>query len=277
MAALAQMPDVLVHLDARLNYRVESDGDTVVRWYDSLARQSTVGLAMTLEPGFKAIVTQRLERIPHDGDPDQLDEYYVEEEGNWKIGKQELPFGPRFLDRESAVAARTDTSLFIAQLPVHIAVCDAGPGRQRGVVGRIGTRLGASLEIGDHFAISSRSLEILRQPEASSGIGNGYHQVFGLDYSKGTGDVNTRIEFVAVRGGVGPTDSDENVLDVSSRLTPDKYRTMTFGFTRAFQQSTSVIHVSGSFFATQGFTIEPVLRYKDGKLLDFGISLHAKL
>ncbi len=275
--ARAQVPDVLVHLDTRLNYRSLNDGDTLIRWYDTLGRMSTVGLALTLEPGLKALVTQKIERIPGDGDPDQLDEYYVEEEGNWRIGKQVLPFGPSFLDREVAVAARTDTSLFIEQLPLHVAVCDSGPGRQRGVVGRLGTRLGVSLEIGDHFGINATSLEILRRPEDAPGIGNGYHQIFGLDYSKGTGEVSNRIEFVAVRGGEGPKDANENVLDVSSTLKPDKYRSLTFGFTRAFQQSTNVMRVSGSFFATQGATIEPVVRYKDGKLFDFGISLRVKL
>lgn len=276
-AASAQIPDVLIHLDVRLNYRSLNDGGTAVRWYDTLGRPSLVGLSFTLEPGFKALVTQKLERIPHDGDPDQLDEYYVEDEGNWRVGKQELPFGPKFLDRESVLGARTDTSFIIEHLPLDLAVCDGGLGRQRGVVGRFGTRLGVSFEVGDHFAISSQALSILRHPEDSPGIGRGYHTVVGVDYSKGSGDIQSAIEFVALRGGETSQDADESVLDVSATLKPDEYRSMTFGFTRAFQQSTNIMRVSGSFYGYRGATFEPMVRYKDGKLLDFGISLHFKV
>ncbi len=275
--ALAQVPDVLVHLDIKLNYRALNDGGTSIRWYDTLGGQSTVGLAFTLEPGLKALVSQRLERIPHDGDPDQLDEYYVEDEGNWRVGKQALPFGPRFLSRENALAARTDTSFFIAQIPMLVAVCDAGPGRQRGVVVRFGTRLGVSAEIGDHFGISSSSLVALRKPEDAPGVGRGFKQMFGIDYTNGAREISSTVEFVAQRQGETATDLDENVLDVSATLKPDKYRALTLGFTRAFEQSTDVMRLSGSFVAYRGAMVEPAVRFKDGRLFDFGLSLRLKL
>ncbi len=271
----AQIPDVLIHVDLRPTYRAFNGGGTTGHWYDDLGRASTVGLSLTLEPGLKAYFSQRLERIANDGDPDQLDEYYVEDEGNWRVGKQELPFGPKFLDRESALGVKTH--LIVADQPLDVQVCDAGPGRPRGLVARIGERLGISFEIGNHFGIAGTSLAILRIPEASPGIGRGYGQVLGVDYGQVSGDLSSKIEFVAVRKGETDADMDENVLDVSASLKPDRYRSVTFGFTRAFQQSTNVMRASGSFYAYKGATVEPLVRYKDGKLLDFGISLRLKV
>lgn len=271
----AQIPDVLVHLDLRPTYRAFNGGGTTQHWYDNFGRSSTVGLGLTLEPGLKAVFSQRLERIANDGDPDQLDEYYVEDEGNWRFGKQEVPFGPKFLDRETALGVKTE--VIVGGLPLQVLACDAGPGRQRGVVARFGGRLGVSAELGNHFGISATSLSVLRTPEQSPGIGRGYDQVFGVDYANGGGDITTKLEFVAVRGGQTPADFDENVLDLSATLKSDRYRSVTVGFTRAFQQSTNIIRLGGSFYAYKGATIEPVARYKDGKLFDFGVTLRLKL
>jgi hypothetical protein len=276
MAAFAQVPDVQVHLDARLNYRTLDSGANLIRWYDTLGRRSMIELVFTLEPGFKAVVTQRLERIPNDGDPDQVDEYYIEDEGNWRIGKQVLPFGAQFLNRESVLAARTDTSFFLAHLPLKIAVCDAGPGRERGVVGRFGSRLGVSVEAGYHFGIASTSLEVLRRPEGALGLGRGYRQIYGLDYSEKHGLITSSIEMVAVRNGM-TGERNETVLDLSVALEPDRYHAVTLGFTKAFDQPAYVIRLLGSFYAYRGATIEPVLRFKDGRVFDFGLSARYRL
>jgi len=273
----AQTPDVLVHLDVRLSYQAYQDGGTAVRWYDTLGRRSTVGLSLSLEPGLKFVATQRLQRIPGDGDPDQIDEYYLEDPGSWRVGKQELPFGPKFLNRETAIAARTDTDFFYGRLPISVAACDAGPERQQGVVARIGGRLGVSFEVGDHFGISATSLAIFRRPEQSPGIGAGFKRVFGVDYAEKSGPMTTRIEFVAEREGETTQDTNENALAIETTLSPSRHRSVSVGFARAFQQSTDVLWISGSFRIANGLAIEPLVRYKDGQVLDFCLALRVKL
>ena len=105
-SALAQIPDVTIKVDAGLTYRSVRNGETTLRWYDGFGKHSTVGLLFWLEPGWRVYVSERLQRIEGDGDNEQLDEYYVEDPGIWRLGKQYLPFGRGLLLRESARAAR---------------------------------------------------------------------------------------------------------------------------------------------------------------------------
>jgi hypothetical protein len=149
---------VLFKADVILHYRSEQGKRTTFKAYDSLGNYSTVGLQFTLEPGFEVIVTQRLQQIRGNADNDQIHELYIEDRGYWRLGKQVLPFGQNRLLRESVYAGRYETVLGFESLPAVLSVCDGGQGRQRGFVGRVGTRLGVSGAFGNHFGIDASSV-----------------------------------------------------------------------------------------------------------------------
>jgi len=272
---LAQIPDVQIKLDARLDYEVFQGASSAIRWYDPLGHQSLVGLQLGLEPGLRAYVSQRLERIPHDGDPDQLDEYYVEDPGSWRVGKQVLPFGAGMI-RESAVGARSDTSLFLREVPIHFALFDSGTGRQRGVMGRLGRRLGFSFADGDHLGISATSMTLIRAPEDSPGLGSGYHRIFGADFAEKFGITRLGAEYVMLRGG-NPSLTNQDVLDMSATATPWKGQSFTAGVTRSFDQPANFVRGQASITIYNHVTVEPLLRYRDGHFYDFAVSLHVRL
>src|SRR5258707_14794719 len=52
-SAIAQNPDVLIHVDLVPTYRLQSHRQNF-QWYDTLGHYSTVSLGLSLEPGFKA-------------------------------------------------------------------------------------------------------------------------------------------------------------------------------------------------------------------------------
>src|SRR6478672_4579558 len=163
-AAFAQVPDVQVKADLGPTFRNQVNGGSDVHWYDPFGHHSTISLQFALEPGFRAYVAQKIERIRNDGDSSPIDESYVEDVGVWRAGKQYLPFGQQRIIRESVVAVRSDTDLFLRVLPMSVAACDGGRGHQRGIVGRIGREVGVSFAFGQHFAISGTSLTQVRLP-----------------------------------------------------------------------------------------------------------------
>jgi len=154
--AFCQTPDVTVRAEFLPTYLTSEGSRSSFRWYSRTGEFSLVGIRMTLDSGLRLAVNQRLERIDNDPDKDSLDEYYIERRGEWKIGKQYLPFGSRRILRDSVPAARVDTRLVFDAVPIQLAVCDAGTGRTRGVVARIGDRWGISIATGDHFGLAGR-------------------------------------------------------------------------------------------------------------------------
>lgn len=275
--AAAQVPDVFVKLDARLAYRTVPEGETTLRFYDSLGNLSTVALTFTLEPGFTVLFSERMQRLPSNGDPEMLDEYYVEDPGYWRFGKQYLPFAQQRLFRESVSAARVDTTLGNDAFPLAIAWCDGKGGRQRGLIGRIGTRIGLSFAVGEHFGISPTTLALLRELDDSPGKGHGYKQAFALDASRKIGLMNAKLEFVAFRNGHRSGDEDMDVSDLDLAYDPSKYRGISFGWTRDWTNNSNMFRAQGRFLAATNVWVEPLIRMKDGKLFDFGVGLHIRL
>lgn len=275
--AWSQVPDVQVKLDINLHYRTGRNEPTTIRFYDSLARPSTVALIFGLEPGFRAFVSERFQRIPNDGDPEQLEQYYIEDPGIWRIGKQILPFGKESLLRMPAKAARGDTTLAFRYIPVAIALCDEGEGLTRGVVGRIGSRLGVSFAVGRNIGISSTCLAVLRGPEGGLGKDRGYQQAYGVDYSRRFGDWRMQAEFVTLRQGETVQDNVREVSDVLFTLEPSKYRSVAFGWSKDWMGSVEMYRIEGHFWATRNVWIEPMVRYRNGRFFDLGVSLKVKL
>ncbi|MBX3120278.1 MAG: hypothetical protein KF784_14530 [Fimbriimonadaceae bacterium] len=275
--AAAQTPDVFVKLDARINYRTIPEGRSTLRWYDSLGNLSTVALTFTLEPGFTVLFSERLQRLPTGGDPEMLDEYYVEDPGYWRFGKQYLPFGQQRLFRESVSAARVNTTLGSDALPLSIAWCDAKGGRQRGLIGRIGTRIGFSFAVGEHFGISPTTLAVMRDMEDAPGKGRGFRQAFALDLGRKIGLLDAKAEFIAFRDGHHAGDDDLNISDIELSFDPSKYRGITFGWTRNWTDNENTLRAQGRFLVTGNAWVEPLIRLKKGQVFDFSVAFHIRL
>jgi hypothetical protein len=276
-SARAQNPDIFINIDVRLQFLTQSTGPTFVRFYDNLGRHSTAAVTFYTEAGFQGFVSQKFAKIPHDADRDELDEYYVEDEGIWRLGKQYLPFGAgRFL-RESVLAVRGDTQLVFEGLPIAVAACDNGSGRQRGLVGRIGSRLGLSFALGTHFGINATSFTLVRRPEDSPGTGHGYKNAFAVDYSKNAGSMfEFGGELIVLLNGNTPSDHDNAIFDITGTLKADPRRQITVGWTRDNGGRADFYRVMGSFYVSPKLVVEPMLRYRRKDLFDTGVTLHFK-
>ncbi len=276
--ARSQTPDIAIKLDLRGTYVTTSGGVSKFRWYDPMGHHSTVGFTALLEPGYRTYVAQRLQRIANDADSDQLDEGYVEDPGFWRVGRQFIPFGERNILRESVLAVRLDTSTLTKPVPISICACDGGPGRPRGLTGRIGERLGLSFAAGNHFSISATALDQIRRPEGSPGNGHGYKLALGVDYSRRVGYVIVNAEFVALRHPDVTSDSEENVSDVRATLRPLGTRArIVFAWSRAWRSRRDFYRAEGEIPLPQNLSLLPFLRFSRGELRDVGLTLRIKL
>ncbi|MFI5385582.1 MAG: hypothetical protein ACHQ50_05610 [Fimbriimonadales bacterium] len=275
--AQAQNPDLIFSVDGRMQFLTGSQGPTFVRFYDNLGRHSVGSITFYTEAGFQGFVSEKFARIPNDPDRDSLDQYYIEDVGIWRVGKQYLPFGSgRFL-HESVLAVRGDTQLVIEGLPIVVAACDNGGGRQKGIVGRLGSRLGLSFAFGTHFGINATSFCLVRRPEDSPGVGHGYKTMLGVDYSKSAGPMfDFGGELIVVRDGNTASDRDDTLFDVTGTLRADPRRQITAGWTRDSAQHADFYRVMGSFTLSRYLILEPIIRYKGSVLFDAGLTFHFK-
>lgn len=276
VAALAQTANVKIKIDATLCSRSEQYGPNSMRLYSTLGRPSTLGLSFYLEAGLRAYASQRLERIHGDPDRDLLDEYYIEDEGIWRLGKQYLPFGSGNILRENVNAARGDTNLIVEGIPVSVALCDGGPGLQRGLIGRVGGNIGFSAAIGSHWGIAPTALTYVRRPEDSPGKGSGWKNAWGADIYRKSGIFLLRGEGVLLRSPERPGSPDMNIGDFSATLEPDRYRSVTFGWTRLTPHRADYYRLMGTFWVSKGVVFEPMLRYLDSKLYDVSLSVRVR-
>ena len=274
---MAQNPDLVFQVDGRMQFLSQKEGPTFVRFYDNLGRHSLASVRAYLEIGFQAFVSQKFARIPGDADTDQLDEYYIEDEGSWRVGKQYLPFGSgRFL-RESVTAVRGDTQLILEGFPMSLAACDAGERRQRGFTGRIGSRLGLSFAVGRHFGINATSFDLVRRPEDSPGTGRGYREIYAIDYSKNAGGLVTiGGELLIARRGETSLDRPNTLFDLTATLAPRKGQQVVLGWTRDSSAHDDFYRIAGSFLVNRYLILEPMIRYRESEIFDIAMTLRFK-
>lgn len=275
-AASAQTPDVVVKFDFLLHYRTEQGGKTFLRAYDSLGNYGTVGLSFTLEPGFQVLVSQRLQKIKGNADDDQLDQVFIEDRGYWRMGKQVMPFGQNGLLRESVYGGRLETTLGDLALPASLAACDGGHGLQRGVMGRIGGRLGFSFAIGDRFGIDASSLTVIRRPEDSPGRNRGYKEILGFDYSQFVGRLSVRLEHATFRRGQTDEDLKREVTDVLVSLEPGPNKSLGFGWSRDSSERATYFRILGKAPVGDTAWVEPILKLSEGEIKSFGVSVRVR-
>ena len=274
--AIAQIPDVLIHFEPLFNIRSDRNGKTTFQLYDALGNYGTVGLSFNLEPGFRVLVSQRLQKIDGNADDDQLDLLYIEDRGYWRLGKQILPFGRNGLLKESVYGARYETNLGWEALPASLSACDGGAGLQRGFMGRIGTRLGFSFAFGERFGIDASSLTVIRRPEDSPGKHRGFKQILGVDYSRKIRSLILRAEHAWFRKGQTALDEDFDVTDVSLSFEPDMRRAIVFGYARQWAESVNEFRLHGKFPAREGAWIEPIILIREASLRSIGVSVRMR-
>jgi hypothetical protein len=274
-AATAQVPDVRARADLSLSldYRNNSDR-TNMRLYSPLGRPSVVALSLTLETGYNVLISERLQRLPGDADGDIFDETYIEDPGIWRVGKQYLPFGGGRLIHESATAARIDTNLIAESMPVALALCSTGKGRQNGLIMRVGRALGVSIAAGEHFGISGTSLGVIRRPDLAPGKGGGWKRAFSVDGARRYGKVSLSGEAAAFAGGPAP---DQTVVDLEMNYLADNYHSLGVGYSYAAHGALEYTRLFGRVHAARNIDLEPLVRWRDGGFYDASVTLRVKL
>jgi hypothetical protein len=277
--AFAQSPDVVPFVEFRPTWIVRSGARNLFHYYDEDARYSLVGLKMLLETGHRVYVAQRFERVDNSGDPDTVDEYYVEDRGEWRVGKQYLPFGRRGLLRETVLAVRADLDVFTDDLPLAVAACDGGSGRPRGFVARLGRSVGASVATGKHFGIQATSLTSFRAPEAAPGVNRGHRLILGLDVSRSFGSGFATIEAVALRDGHTPMDLDKDLseLRIDFRIPGRLPYRAGASWVRDWSDGRDLFAVRGELGTGERISYSPMLKFEGRKFASFGLSAVVKL
>lgn len=275
--AVAQMPDVSVKLDAALTYRTTNGGETDLRTYDTLARPSYATLVLRLEQGFNAVFSERFERIRRDGDTEHLLEYYIEDPGNWRLGKQPMPFGCGNLVRFYSRAARGDTLLPFIYEPLAMALFDDGSGKSRGAMARAGDKLGFSVALGRNLGIQTGVLAPLKAPESSLGVRRGYKQMFGADFTRRLGLYRLLAEAVFLRDGERPQDRNTEATDLMFTLQPNADKSLSLAWARDWGEKFDMYRVEGRFRMAKDLWFEPVVRYRQGTFYDLGLTVRVKL
>lgn len=275
--ALAQTPDVMVRLDVRPTLRTQLGGANALRWYDVMGHHSTVGVYLILEPGLRALVSERLQRIPNDGDSSQIDEYWIEDEGLWRVGKQYIPFGRGMIVRESVEGARADSNLLFEGFLVSGAVFDAGKNRQRGAVVRLQGPIGLSVAVGRNLGISGSTLAVVRDPEKAAGARGGYRSIVGMDFVKRSGIWRFQAEVAAFTGGERKADREREVSDLLITAEPNPNRLYGVGWSRAWDEKNDTFRIQAQIPLQKSVWAEPIVRYRGGVLRDFAFTLRVKL
>ncbi|MCH8978553.1 MAG: hypothetical protein IH945_04835 [Armatimonadetes bacterium] len=275
---LAQTPEVALFADLRPSWFMERGQISRIRWYDPHGRYSVLGFHIVLETGNRVKITQRLEKIDNDGDPDNLDEYYVESRGTWRIGKQYLPFGQQNILRETTPALRYDTELLFDAAPIKIAVGDNGRNLTRGIFARVGDEVGVSFAIGNHIGIQGTALTQFQRPESAPGRGRGHQKAYGFDASYPLAGGTVEAEWVSLRDGDTPQDVDRDLSDLRYRFTTRKTNyVVTVAWSRSWERQTDWYRVYAEIPISRKVVWEPFVRFRGFGWQDFGLTARIRL
>jgi len=195
---------------------------------------------MALENGLWIRASQRFSRFDRDAAESLLDASYVESPGLWRVGYLDLNFGSKQLIRDYGTGGELRSNLLIDQLPFTLAVVDSGENKTEGVVARLGSRIGISLAKGRNFAAGGSSLNALRDPEDAPGKSAGYKLIYGADAAFTLGATKWTLEYVGLRDGIRPQDTDINIADVTVKFFGiENKNELIVGFTQEFQRRKS--------------------------------------
>lgn len=274
--ASAQNPDVRFLVDTTLAYRTIHKGSQTIKFYSPTGRFSTASLTFTLEPGLRVYFSQRLARIKGDADDEIFDEYYIEDERLWRLGKQVLPFGSGRLIRESVLGARGDTNLIIEGLPVSLVAFDSGADKPRGFLAQVGSHLKLSVAIGRHIAQSASSLALVRAPEDSLGKGSGFERAFGISGDRTLGKWRFDGELVHLQRPETVRDTAGTITDFLVEYRPRLKEVWGLGRSEYATAGVTIYRVQASIPTINRSAIEPMIRFKDKRIYDMSVSLRVK-
>lgn len=277
-SVFAQNPDVAPFVELHPSWQVRSTKKSLFHWYDPTGRYSLVGLRMVLESGHRIYVAQRFERVDNSGDPDTVDEYYIEQRGHWRLGKQYLPFGRREIVRSTVLAARLDTDLLFEGVPLSISACDGGSGRTRGVFGRVGGPIGLSFALGNHIGIQPTDLAKYRNLEEAPGIGRGYRLALGVDTLVSIGSVNLTAEWASLRRGETADDHDADLSDLRLRFRPPgSDDRVNIGWSRDWAGARDYLSAEFELEAGKKISYLPMIRFEGFSFKDFALTAVVRL
>ena len=266
-----QAPDVRIKGDVSLSY-INNEGASL-RTITPLNRYSTISLSTLTPLGFNILLSQRFSYIRDDADNEFFDEYYIEDPGSWRIGKQYLPFGGGLLMRESALAARVDSNLIFEGLPLSIALVDAGKGRQAGIIGRLGGRgYGFSAALGNHWAINGSALSLFQLLGPGLGRESGYQQAFGFDWNQRAGRLTSRYETLALRRPNAGGD-ELNLSDLSFTYDLGGRNSLLLGVSSGLDRW---VRFGGTYNAKHGVSVEVLTRGTNGTFVESSVTLRVK-
>ncbi|MFM9873642.1 MAG: hypothetical protein ACKVQS_09290 [Fimbriimonadaceae bacterium] len=276
--SFAQVPDIIIAVDLRPTLLFGDGRTSQLRWFDAYALPSTVGFKGRMADGKRFAVTQRLARYISDGDPDQVDEFYLESPGDWKIGKQVLPFGQHSLYRETAPAIRLHTNLVFENAPLDFAVTDAGTGRPSGIIGRLGKNTGLSFAIGENFGVQDTAFAILRQDISGAGKNHGYKSIYGLDTVLFKFPLIVEGEIIFAQQGQTASDQDMRITDIraSYQLGNGKDR-VSAGWAREWLNNVDSFRLDGEFVLANQVVLMPHVRFGGRGLTQFGTTIRFRL
>lgn len=276
-ASHAQNPDTLIKADLRFTYSSRNDQKSIARWVDPFGNYSKISLELMTEPGFKVFVSERLQKIDGNADSDQLDEYFVEDQGSWRVGKQYLGFGRRNLVKESVMAASAESNLILGGLRVSGAVFDGGAGRARGGLLRIGGRVGISGMAGEFLGAQSTTLALVRPLEAGPGKARGYRLMVGIDAARRSGKWTIQGEAVAFRRGHDRNrDKDLEVSDFLVRYDWTRAAQLQVGWSRNWRSKENFLRASASVPIIRNAWIEPFVRTRGNEFWDGGVIMRVR-
>jgi len=272
----AQVPDVKIKVELRPTYRSVRGEDSSLRWYDWTGKHSVAEIELSLEPGYRVYLAERFQKIPGDVDNEQLDQYYIEDPGLWRVGKQVIPFGLNRVLNEKAVGARGDTSFLLGTQEISGAFYDNGDGRLSGASLKIGDRLGASVQIGRNIAAQGSALTLLRKPEDAPGRGRGYRAAIGAHARRSWGKYSLESEAVFLRNGHSPLDQDADISDLMVTMRADSRRSISLGWTRDWRDSENFLRATGRFVLHRNVALEPMIRLRNGRIYDAAVTTVVK-
>jgi len=267
----AQNPNVSFRVDLTPTYISSNGSDNRVRWYDALGRFSTVGFGINLETGHYVLVTERMARIKNDRDREQLDELYVEDPGLWRVGRQYLPFGAQGIYREAGNAIRIDSERFAKRLVASVAVVDNGPGRTRGVLGRVGLpQAGVSIAFGERFGQSSTSFAVVREVDRPlPGIGS--RVMIGADARIPAGANSIVMEHVLLRRGNSVKDISRDITDVRIQSQQNAVVKFAVGWSRDWADKSDFYRIESESVILKNVSLKSLVRFEGGTWKDLSI------
>lgn len=269
----AQAPDVRIKGDVSFGLTSSKEFSLGGKSYTPLGRHSTVSLQTYLPIGLKIVLSERIQTITNDTDDDSFDEYYIEDTGSWRVGKQYVPFGSGAFFRQSVVSARLDSNLLLGGLPLAIAVADGGMGRPYGIVGRIGGRgLGLSFCFGRHWGVNSSALALTQSVQKPEGLGNGWKQAIGVDVYRRSGKFVYRTEALVLRQPEG-TSIDKEMGDFQVTYDLGHRHSAFIGVSKVIGEDPTFTRLGSTYTAAKGIQLEAMYRLQDRNFRDFSVFL----